>query len=123
MTTGKMLAVAALLALLFVVARSLILRSRDTRSAINLDDLLLGDDGKASKAAAVMFVALGVSSWVIAYAALQDKLSDLMFSAYLAAWVAPTVTRIFKGNPGDPQPPVAGPTTTIEASSVTVKNP
>lgn len=121
MTTGKLLAVAALLALLFVVTRSLLARNRDKTSAINLDELLLGDDGKPSKAAAVMYVALGVSSWAVVYLTLQDKLTDLIFTAYLGGWVAPTVSRIFKGQPGDPQPPPAGPTTTVQAGSVEIK--
>ena len=123
MTTGKLLAVVALLALLFAVSRSLILRHKDPSSVINLDEFLLGDDGRPSKAASVMYVALGVTSWAVIYMTLQDKLTDVIFSAYLAGWVAPTVTRIFKGNPGDPLPPPAGPTTKIVADTVTVKNP
>lgn len=123
MTTGNLFAVAALLVLLFVVTRSLILRDRNPRSAINLDDLLIGDDGKPSKAAAVMYTALGVTSWAIVYLTMTGKLTEIMFGAYLTAWVAPTVARIIKGNPTDPLPPPAGPTTKIVADTVTVKNP
>lgn len=72
-------------------------RNKNSHSKINLDDLLIGDDGKASKAAFVMHGSFIVTSWVIVYQALNKTLTDLTFGAYLAAWVTPTVARLIKG--------------------------
>lgn len=90
---------------LFVVSVlvSLLWRHRDPKSDFDIDDLLLGEDGRASKSAMVMFVALGLSSWVVAYRALLGTLSDEMFAGYLLAWVAPTLTAIYK-RPQDKEP-------------------
>lgn len=91
-----MIGILAIVVLLIIW--TLIRRSRSATSGIDLDDLLLGDDGKVSKAAAVMFGAFGLTTWVIIYLTINDKLSDSYFTAYLAAWVAPTVARIIKGS-------------------------
>lgn len=96
--------IVVLLVVLLLVVRSLLQRDRDARSAIDLEDLLLGADGRASKAAAVMFGAFLLTSWVIVYQTLTDKLTDLTFGAYLAAWVAPTVTALIT-NGGRREPP------------------
>jgi len=85
----------ALIALL--VMRALMRRSKDDKSLISLDDLLVGDDGKLSKAASVMFGAFLLTSWVILYQTLNKTLTDVTFAAYLAAWVAPTVTKLITG--------------------------
>ena len=92
-------------AVILIVAISVVRRSRDHNSKFNLDDLLLGDDGLASKAAAVMYVALLSSTWVIVWETVTEKLSDTIFSAYLLAWVAPTVTKLITGRTPSPTPP------------------
>lgn len=74
-------------------------RNKNAHSNISLDDLLIGDDGKMSKAAAVMFGSFALTTWVVVYLTINDKLTDLIFGAYLAAWVAPSVTKLIKGNP------------------------
>jgi hypothetical protein len=71
-------------------------RNRSAASKIALDDLLLGDDGRISKAAAVMMASLFVTSWVIVYQTITHQLTDTGFAAYLAAWVAPSVAKIIK---------------------------
>ncbi len=91
--------IAAFVGCLIFIVRSLIQRSRNIASGFNLDDLLIGDDGKASKTAAVMFGSFGVTSWVIVYLALEEKLTEGYFGAYIAAWVVPIVTKIIKGSP------------------------
>ena len=73
-------------------------RSVSATSKIHLDDLLLGDDGKMSKSAAVMFGGFALTSWTIVYLTITGKLDAVYFGAYLAAWVAPTVTRLIVSN-------------------------
>ncbi len=95
---GKYIAGAALAVGLIAILLSLRRQNR-IANGYALTDLLLGDDGKASKAAHVMFGSFFLTSWVVVYAALMGKLSDLMFGAYLAAWVTPAVTKLIMGSP------------------------
>lgn len=81
-----------LLALLFTLWRS----DRSSRSAIDLEDLLLGADGKLSRAAAVLLGSFLMTTWVIVYLTYTGKLTEGYFTAYLAAWVAPTIALLFK---------------------------
>src|SRR5262245_36512088 len=92
--TFKVLMLALLGVLLVLVVVTLRRRDRASDSPIKLEDLLLGEDGRISKAAAVMMGAFALTSWAIAYLAVNDKLTEGYFGAYLAAWVAPTVTRL-----------------------------
>jgi hypothetical protein len=80
--------------LITAIARLLMHRDMDARSLINLEDLLLGDDGKVSKAAAVMLGSFLLSSWLIIYLALTAKLTEGYFTIYVGAWVIPTVTKL-----------------------------
>jgi len=89
--------VLALLVILFLVVRSLLLRDRAAASNINLEDLLLGEDGRISKKACVMFGAFILTSWVVIYQTVSGELSDWLFAAYIAAWVAPTVSELLAG--------------------------
>lgn len=103
--TLKLLMMVALAMLIVALLVSLRSRDRCTSSRISLDDLLLGEDGRLSKAAAVMLGAFALTSWAIAYLALNDKLTEGYFSAYLAAWVAPTVTRLIVNRPSSSASP------------------
>lgn len=96
---GRIIAGIALAIGLVAILVSLRRQNRIATNGYSLTDLLLGDDGKASKGAHVMFGAFFITSWVVVYAALSSKLSDLMFGAYLAAWVTPAVTKLIMGNP------------------------
>ena len=91
--------VAALAIAILCILWSLERRNKDKKSRINLDDLLIGDDGKASKAAFVMHGSFVVTSWIVIYQTLNKTLSDLTFAAYVGAWVVPAVSRIIKGTP------------------------
>lgn len=91
----------ALALIVLLLARTLRNRNKDQTSAISLDDLLLGDDGKMSKAAIVMLGSFGLTSWVILYLTLNDKLTDIIFGAYLTAWVVPTVAKLIKAGQPD----------------------
>jgi hypothetical protein len=93
-------------------------RNKSHTSKINLDDLLIGDDGKASKAAFVMHGSFLVTTWVIVYQTLNKSLTDLTFGAYLTAWVIPAVTKLIKG-----VSPNAMSETTITTSTVTPPQP
>lgn len=97
----ELVLVGVLLLVVLLILRSLERRSKSRESQFYLDDLLIGDDGKASKAAIVMFGSFVLTSWVIVFQALNKTLSDLSFAAYLTAWVAPAVSRMFA-------PPVRG---------------
>jgi len=77
-----------------LIARALRRSDRSVTSRIDLEDLLLGDDGRVSKAAAVMFGAFGLSTWVIVNLTVTGHLTEGYFTAYLGAWVAPTVARL-----------------------------
>ncbi len=96
---GRWIAGAALALGLIAILISLRRRTQQAGNGYALGDLLMGDDGKASKAAHVMFGSFFITSWIVVYAALSGKLSDLMFGAYLAAWVTPAVTKLIMGTP------------------------
>jgi hypothetical protein len=101
-TKVGMMAVLAAIAVFFTWR--LMARSRDPSSLVNLDDLLVDDvTGKISKAAAVMMGSFGVTSWIVVYQALTDKLSDTTFAAYVGAWVIPAVTKLITNRPQSPQ--------------------
>ncbi len=93
MQTKWLMGLAFVLSVLLVV-RALVKRDQSATSQLSFDDLLLGDDGKASKGAAVMFGAFGCTTWLMVYLALQSKMTEGYLAAYLAAWVAPTITKL-----------------------------
>ena len=90
-------------AILVVVVASIIFvlvkRDRSIASAINLEDLLLGDDGKLSKAAAVMMGAFAMTTWLMVYLALNAKMTEGYLAIYVGAWIAPTVTKLIIAKP------------------------
>jgi len=108
-TTFKLASLIALLVVALLTLRSLLIKTRDGGSPIDLDDLLLerGPDGtkQLSKIASVMFAAFVVTSWVLIYQTINGTLSDATYGAYLAAWVAPMVTAIMKRPQAPPQEP------------------
>jgi hypothetical protein len=93
----KLIAVLVLVLVGLVIARSLLRRDADEGSRLSLDDLLLGDDGKMSKAAAVMLGAFLVTTWMMIWLTMQAKMTEGYLAIYVAAWITPTVTRLIKG--------------------------
>ncbi len=93
----KLAMMAALLCVLLFIVRVMFKRDKDPDSKINLDDLLLGDDGRLSKAAVVLLGSFLLTTWVIIHLTLTDKLTEAYLGAYMAAWVIPTVTKLIKG--------------------------
>lgn len=103
-----------------IVLRTLLVRDRDPRSGIRMEDLLLGEDGKLSKSAAVMMGSFLVSNLIMVYLTFTNRLTEGYMGLYLTAWVAPTVTAlIVRGGvqkaqaqpdaaavPADPFPPI-----------------
>lgn len=112
----KHLPVLVLCLVALVIAWSLIVLSRNEQSKINLTDLLTGEDGTMSRSACVLLASFGVTTWGMVYMWLNSKMTEGYFAAYLAAWVAPAVTKlIVNANVATAQ--AAGPTppTTVMA--------
>lgn len=80
----------------------LLRRDKLIDSRIDLDDLLIGEDGKLSKASAVMMGAFAVTTWGMAYMWINKTMTEGFFLAYLSAWVAPTVTVLITRRPIPP---------------------
>jgi hypothetical protein len=84
---------------LFGILWALERRNKSSVSKINLDDLLLGDDGKISKGAFVLLGSFILTSWVIIFQTINSTLSDTVFGLYVGSWIVPTVTKLIKGTP------------------------
>src|SRR5215831_14731794 len=72
---------------------------RDPNNNVDLTDLLQ-INGRVSKIAVAFLTTLFTSSWYVVHEALEKQLTDTAFAAYLAAWVAPIVAAILKGDAG-----------------------
>jgi hypothetical protein len=90
-------------------------KSRSALSKFHFDDLLLDENSRTSKAACVMFGSFVVTTWCIVYLAVNEKLTEGYFGAYLTAWVAPVVANIIKGSP---QLPANTTTATVTTTTV-----
>jgi hypothetical protein len=97
--------------------RATIRRSRAADSLINIEDLLLGEDGRISKGAFVMIGAFLLTSWLMVYLTVADKMTEAYLGIYVGAWVAPTVAKLFSSNA--PPTNVASSTTVITETSST----
>lgn len=93
-TYTKVIMIAALVCVLLFLVRIMFLRNKDDSSAINLDDLLIGEDGKLSKSAVVMLGAFVMTTWVIIHLTIVDKLTEGYLTIYAGAWISPTVTKL-----------------------------
>jgi hypothetical protein len=82
-----------------LIWRSLAKRDRSTASRLNFDDLLLGEDGRMSKAAVVMLGAFAMTTWLMIYLALTDHMSEGYLVIYVGAWITPTVAKLFATSP------------------------
>jgi hypothetical protein len=93
---SKLIAALVLLFIVLTIAWVLHRRDKDQTSQLNLEDLLIGDDGRLSKAAAVMMGAFGLTTWLMVYLALTGKMTEGYLAIYVGAWIAPTVAVIIK---------------------------
>lgn len=87
---------AALLIVSIVIAWSFIRAHRDKTNSFNLIDLLM-EGGRLSRIACAFMATLVVTSWVIVKLTIEGKLTEGLFTAYVAAWVAPIVAKLFSG--------------------------
>lgn len=96
---------AALLIVALVVAWSIYRahKAKGEYAAFNLLDILL-EGGKVSRIACAFMTTLFVTSWVVVRLTLDGKLTELLFAAYLGAWVTPIVAKMFSAPP--PVPPL-----------------
>ena len=81
-----------------LVFRSLRRISADGTNTLELLDLIT-ENGRMSKYAVLMWVGVGVTSWIVVYLTMTEKLSDGIFIAYCAQVVAPAVTKNLSGSP------------------------
>lgn len=72
-------------------------RDRDALSKINIEDLLLGDDGKISKTSCIILGAFVFTTWMMGYLTLMGKMTEGYAGLYLAGWVTPFVANLLKG--------------------------
>jgi hypothetical protein len=84
-------------AVVLIVALFLYKAHRDPNNPFDLTDLLKVN-GRVSKIAVAFLTTLFTSSWYVVHEALEKQLTDAAFAAYLAAWVAPIVAAILKGD-------------------------
>ena len=91
----------------FFIYRVMLRSHKDGRSPIDFSQLLINQaTHRMDPSLTVMFASLLVTSFIMIYTAFKGTLTDLMFGGYLAAWVAPTVTVIIKGEkPSASEPP------------------
>jgi hypothetical protein len=83
--------------IVLIVALFLYRAHRDPDNPFDLFDLLK-INGRVSKVAVAFLTTLFTSSWYVVHEALEKQLTDTAFAAYLAAWVAPIVAAILKGD-------------------------
>lgn len=88
-------------------------RNKNAASTFSFDDLLT-ENGKTSKAACVMFGAFALSTWILVFLTINEKLTEGYFGAYLAAWVGPVVAKIIKGDSPGTVTSVISTSTTVE---------
>lgn len=117
MNETKILMTAALILVIIAIVYALMKRDRSATSYINLEDLLLGDDGKLSKAAAVMMGSFALTTWLMVYLALGNKMTEGYLAIYVAAWIAPTVTRLIVNKPAETTATIETSTTSVSRSS------
>jgi hypothetical protein len=83
--------------IVLIVTLFLVRAHRDPDNPFDLFDLLK-INGRVSKVAVAFLTTLFTSSWYVVHEALERQLTDTAFAAYLAAWVAPIVAAILKGD-------------------------
>lgn len=108
--------VALIVALLALLAILISLRKmhNDPTSTFDLRDLLM-ENGRVSKAAAVMMGSFVVTTWIIVYLTLSGKLTEGFLVIYVGAWITPVVTRLIKSNGQAQQPEAQALTVTTTA--------
>lgn len=86
-----MLAVLAVGALLLIV--TFWRAHRSALAQFNAFDLIM-ENGRVSKIALCFMTAFAVTTWLVIYLALRDKMTEGLFLAYGGMWVAPLVAKV-----------------------------
>lgn len=107
MNQTKILLVLALFLAALLLLRALLKRDKCDASPLKLDDLLLGDDGKMSKAAAIMMGSFAFTTWMMGYLTIMGKMTEGYAAIYIGGWVTPTVVKLITGRPQQPPQPIA----------------
>lgn len=89
---------AALLIVALCVGWSLYRAHRLIGNNFNLIDLIM-ENGRVSRLACVFLGSFGVSSWIMIRLTLDGKMTEMMFAAYAAAWIAPIIAKLFSAQP------------------------
>lgn len=93
---------AALLIVALAIAWSLYRAQRDPTIQFNLYDLVI-ENGRVSKLACVFMGSFCVTSWVFIKVALDGGMTEGLFTAYGAVWIAPVIAKLFSGaKPAEP---------------------
>lgn len=113
--------IALIVALLVALAVMVSLRRmhNDPSSTFDLRDLLM-ENGRVSKAAAVMMGSFAATTWFFVYYAITGRMTEGYFALYTAAWIAPVVARLIKSN-GSAQQQEAPPALTVTATATTAE--
>lgn len=90
----KSIPVLVLAIVLLVAVHVLIRLSKNHRSRIVLEDLLLGEDGTMSRSAFVLMASFVVTTWGMVFMWLNDKMTEGYFTAYLGVWATPAVVKL-----------------------------
>lgn len=85
---------ASLIILVLGIGWSMYRLHRDPTNSFNIIDLVM-ENGRVSRLAFAFLVSLVVTSWVLIRVARDGHLTDAIFAAYGAIWVAPVVAKLF----------------------------
>lgn len=91
--TPRQILLAVLAIAAFLVLVSMWRAHRDALSQFNAFDLLM-ENGRVSKIAVAYMLVLGVTTWVIVWLTVRDKLTEGYFTSYGALWVVPLVAKV-----------------------------
>lgn len=87
-----------LLLIVIYVGIGMVRSSRDEKSRLNLEDLLIDDvTGKTSKVAFVFIGTWMVATWAVVYMITNGKMEPHYWDAYLAVFATPAVAKIVWG--------------------------
>lgn len=66
---------------------------RDALAQFNAFDLIM-ENGRVSRIAVCFMVAFAVTTWIVVYLTVRDKMTEGLFLAYGGMWVAPLVAKL-----------------------------
>lgn len=112
---SKSFAPTLILACLLLLAAWVLLRAQ-RRPDFDLADMLRDDAGKLSSTRIFAFISLAITSWILAYLTVTEKLNENYYLYYLVTWSGATVLMKFIDRWGGvvtvqqaPPPPPPGP--------------